>query len=83
MTMVKAERLIRILRLLEEGEAVSIEQLSRATGRTERTIWRDLAGLRAMDVPIRIEEGLYQLDRVAWRNWKGSSLKLVRRRGEG
>lgn len=80
--MTKAERLIRLLRLLEEGGAVTIEQLSAATGRTERTIWRDLAGLRKMNVPLEITQGRYKLDRRKWNQWGKPTLKLTRKTEE-
>lgn len=81
--MLRAQRLIYIMKLLEEGGAISVEQLSRALGKTERTIWRDIAGLRAIHVPIQIEEGKYSLEPHAWANWRPPALKLTRRRGMG
>ncbi|MCP4250825.1 MAG: WYL domain-containing protein [bacterium] len=63
--MKRIHRLIRLIRVLQEGEFHSVDDLARILGVSRRTVFRDLSSLEAAGVPAtfdRQEQG-YRLDR--------------------
>lgn len=53
----KSQRIITLLRLLEGGKSRSIVKLAKELDRTERTIWRDIAELKALNFPVEVQKG--------------------------
>ncbi|ELK47702.1 YafY family protein [Halobacillus sp. BAB-2008] len=65
----RAERLIKILLLLQHGKIVSAREISKELEVSERTIYRDMEALSAAGIPIYSERG----QAGGWRlvdNWK-------------
>ncbi|MCP3027689.1 YafY family protein [Halobacillus sp. A5] len=67
--MMKAERLIKILLLLQHGEIVSTRELAEELEVSERTVHRDMESLSSTGIPVYAERG----QAGGWRlvdNWK-------------
>ncbi|SDJ19635.1 WYL domain-containing protein [Alteribacillus bidgolensis] len=65
----KAERLIKILLLLQHGEIVSTREIAKELEVSERTVHRDMESLSAAGIPVYAERG----QAGGWRlvdNWK-------------
>ncbi len=72
--MVKTQRLIVILKLLEKGERLTVPQMANLLGMTERTIWRDMAELRELEVPMKLNDGRYSIDRQRFASWEKATV---------
>ncbi len=56
----KTERLLEMMKLFGDGERVTMPELARRFGVSERTLYRDLKLLAALDCPVRFERGAYE-----------------------
>ncbi|MGJ8627958.1 MAG: helix-turn-helix transcriptional regulator [Sulfitobacter sp.] len=55
----KAERLFEVIQLLRrEREPISAQRIAKEIGSSKRSVYRDIAALKAQDVPIRGEAGI-------------------------
>ena len=72
--MLASQRAVLILKILETGKAMSKEAIAKRLSTSIRTVFRDLALLRGMNVPIRISNSLYTLDKRAWNRWTGQQI---------
>jgi predicted DNA-binding transcriptional regulator YafY len=60
----RADRLFQIVQHLRARRLTTAAQLARATGTSERTVYRDIRDLTLSGVPVRGEAGVgYQIDR--------------------
>lgn len=71
----KLQRIITLLKILENGKPRSIAKLAEDLRRTERTIWRDIAELKALNYPVKVEQGSCRFTRQAGKSpkttWRG------------
>ena len=55
--MTKAERLIFLVKVIKSRKVVTVPEMSRVVGVSQRTVYRDLATLSRMSIPIHFDNG--------------------------
>ena len=55
--MTKTERLMNLINLIKSREVVSVQDMSREFGISQRTVYRDLNTLSKMNIPVYYENG--------------------------
>ena len=55
--MTKTERLMNLINLIKSREVVTVQDMSREFGISQRTVYRDLNTLSKMNIPVYYENG--------------------------
>ena len=63
-----------MIKILETGQAIKRKAIAKRLCISLRTVYRDLALLRDMNVPIKYRDDAYSLDRRAWNKWTGQQI---------
>jgi predicted DNA-binding transcriptional regulator YafY len=78
--MKSTQRVILILKLLEIGKPLRTTDIAGRFNISIRTAYRDLELLRRMNLPLRIVDGAYSLNKSAWNKWTSRHIGQAIRR---
>jgi predicted DNA-binding transcriptional regulator YafY len=78
--MKSTQRVILILKLLEIGQQLRTTDIAGRFNISIRTAYRDLELLRRMNLPLRIADGAYSLNKSAWSKWTNRHIGQTIRR---